>query len=71
MEIANLILAAISTIAAVISAIAALSAKNEVKKLNNHISGKGNIQNHGKVSIKNDGDNQGIISGVNTGEIRK
>ena len=58
-------------IAAVVSAIAAVSAKNEVKKLNNQISGKGNIQNSGKVSIKNDGDNQGIISGVNTGEIRK
>lgn len=71
MEIANLILAAISTIAAVISAIAAVSAQNEVKKLNNQIAGKGNIQNSGKVSIKNDGNNQGIISGVNTGEIRK
>ena len=71
MEIANLILVVISTIAAVVSAIAAVSTKNEVKKLNNQISGKGNIQNSGKVSIKNDGDNQGYYFGVNTGEIRK
>lgn len=71
MEIANLIFTTISTIAAVVSAIAAISVKNEVKALKNQIAGNGNVQNSGKISVNNKGDNQGIISGVNTGEIRK
>lgn len=71
MEIANLILTIISTIAAVVSAIAAISAKNEVKELKNQITGNGNVQNSGKISVNNKGNSQGIISGVNTGEIRK
>lgn len=71
MEIADLILTTISTFAAVVSAIAAISAKNEVKTLKNHISGNGNVQNSGKIIASNDGDNQGVISGVNTGDIRK
>lgn len=71
MEILSLILAVISTIAAVISAIVAVSTRNEVKKLSNQVNGSGNLQNSGKISIKNHGDNQGIISGVNTGEINK
>lgn len=71
MEIASLVLTIISTIAAVVSAGAALSVNSQVKKLNNKISGNRNIQNSGKISVKNQGDNQGIISGVNAGEIRK
>lgn len=71
MEMAGFVLSVISTIAAVVSAIAAILAKNEVKRLNNQITGNGNIQNSGKINVKNKGDNQGIISGVNTGEIRK
>ena len=71
MEIANLVLTIISTIAAVVSAGAALSVNSQVKILNNKISGNRNIQNSGKISVKNQGDNQGIISGVNAGEIRK
>lgn len=71
MEIANLILTIISTIAAVVSAIAAISARNEVKELKNQITGNSNVQNSGKISVNNKENNQGIISGVNTGEIRK
>ena len=50
MEIANLVLTIISTLAAVVSAIAAISAKNEVKELKNQITGNGNVQNCGVVS---------------------
>ena len=71
MEIANLILTTISTLAAVVSAIAAISAKNEVKELKNQITGNGNVQNSGKISVNNKGNNQGIMLGVNTGETRK
>lgn len=71
MEIASFVLTAISTIATVVSAVAAILAKNEVKKLENQITGNSNAQNPGKISINNQGNNQGIISGVNTGEIRK
>lgn len=68
MELATFILSVISTIAAVLSAIAAFGAKNEIKRLN---IGKGNsnAQIMGNVNIKNKGDNSGVISGVNTGEI--
>ena len=71
MEIASFILTAISTITAVISVIIAVSAKDEVKELKNKIIGNGNVQNPGKININNKGDNQGIIAGVNTSEIRK
>lgn len=69
MEIASLVLSAISTLAAVVSAIAAIGAKNEVKKLRNSINGNGNTQVSGDVSVSNSGNNRGVISGVNSGEI--
>ena len=69
MEIASLVLSAISTLAAVVSAIAAIGAKNEVKKLKNSINGNGNTQVPGDVSVSNSGNNRGVISGVNSGEI--
>lgn len=69
MEIASLILSAISTLAAVVSAIAAIRAKNEVKKLQNMVVGNRNNQIAGNVSVKNKGENRGIVSGVNSGEI--
>lgn len=69
MEIASLVLNAISTLAAVVSAIAAIGAKNEVKKLKNSINGNGNAQVSGDVSVRNSGNNRGVISGVNSGEI--
>ena len=70
MDIVNLIISVISTIAAVVSAVAAVSAKNKVKELQNQITGNGNFQNSGKTSVENKGDNHGVVSGVNTGEIR-
>ena len=69
MEIASLVLSAISTLAAVVSAIAAIGAKNEVKKLKNSINGNGNTQVSGDVSVSNSRNNRGVISGVNSGEI--
>ena len=69
MEIASLVLSAISTLAAVVSAIAAVGAKNEVKKLKNSINGNGNTQVPRDVSVSNSGNNRGVISGVNSGEI--
>lgn len=69
MEIASLILSVISTLAAIISAVEAIGAKNEVEKLKNIIRGNDNVQVSGNVEIKNDGNNRGIISGVNSGEI--
>lgn len=44
MEIASLILSAISTLAAVVSAIAAIGVKNEVKELQNMVVGNRNNQ---------------------------
>lgn len=70
-QIANLILTAISTAAAVVSAYAAISAKHEVSWLKNQISGNNNAQNSGKVNVENNGENQGVMSGVNTGDIRQ
>lgn len=69
MEIASLILSTISTLAAVASAIAAFQAKNEVRKLRNIITGNKNNQVSGDITVKNRGENKGIISGVNSGEI--
>lgn len=69
MEIASLVLSAISTLAAVVSAIAAIGAKNEVKKLKNSINGNKNTQVSSDVSVSNGGNNRGVISGVNSGEI--
>ncbi len=69
MEVASFVLTAISTLAAVVSAIAAIEAKNEVKKLKNSINGNNNTQVSGDVSISSGGNNRGVISGVNSGEI--
>lgn len=74
METANFILTVINTLAAVASAIAAfmaIRAKNEIKKIHNQIDGNRNIRFSGDMNIKNNGKNDGIIMGVNTGEIRK
>lgn len=66
MEALNLVFTGISTFAMVVSAIAAvvtIHAKNEVKKIHNQITGNNSVQASGDVSVKNDGDNQGIVSG--------
>ena len=60
-----------STIAAVVSAVIAVGAKNEVQKLKNTINGNKNTQISGDVSVSNSGDNNGVISGVNSGDIRR
>ena len=71
MEELSLLLDAISTLAAVVSAFAAVKAKNEVKKLKNIINGDKNTQVSGDVSVSNIGNNSGVISGVNSGDIRR
>lgn len=71
METVSLILSVISTVAAVVSASVAVRAKNEVKKLKNSIRGNGNTQVSGDVSVSNSGNNRGVISGVNSGEINR
>ena len=71
MEMLNIILTTISTIAAVISAVTALRAKNEIKKLNNQINGDKYFQLHGKLNVENSGNNNGVVTGVNVGETRK
>ena len=69
MEVASLVLSAISTFAAVISAIAAIKAKDEVMKLRNSIYGNDNTQISGNVHVENGGGKHGVLSGVNSGEI--
>lgn len=71
MEIVCLVLSIVSTLAAVVSAVTAVCARNEVKKLHNSINGNDNVQLSGSVSVSNGGDNRGIISGVNSGEINE
>ena len=71
MDVANLVLTAISTLAAVVSAITAIRAKSELHKLKNSISGNNNTQFSGNVTVNNKGRNDGILSGVNNGVIRK
>lgn len=70
MEGISLILSAICTVAAVISAICAVKSKNEVTKLRNSICGNNNTQISGNVHVENSGENHGIVSGVNSGEIK-
>lgn len=67
------ILTAIGTIATVISTVVAVRAKNEAKDILKQIKEEQsrNIQNSGKVDIRNKGNNSGIISGINSGEIHK
>lgn len=67
----SLCLSGISTLAAVVSAVTSIRAKNEVKKLKNIINGNKNTQVSGDVSVSNSGNNEGVISGVNSGAIRK
>ena len=71
METANFILSFISTIAAVVSMLIALSAKRDIKKLKQHINGIGNNLGTQKAKVDNRGLNVGIISGVNSGDIWK
>ena len=71
MEAISLTLSIISTIAAVVSAVIAVGANNEVQKLKNTINGNKNTQISGDVSVSNSADNNGVMSVVNSGDIRR
>lgn len=68
----TLILTAIGTVATVISTVIAVRAKNEakviLKKIEEH---SRNIKNKGNVKVENGGNNSGIMSGINSGEINR
>lgn len=61
----------IGTCATVLSTVLAIKAKNEAREILNEIKEEKNrnINNRGKINIKNTGTNDGILSGINTGEI--
>ncbi len=67
----TLILNVISTMATVVSAIIAVRAKNESKKILKEIREERsrNLKSSGDVQIKNNGSNLGVISGINSGDI--
>lgn len=67
----TLILTAIGTVATVISTIVAVSAKNEAKKILKQVKEENshNVTNGGEVEVTNKGNNSGVMSGINTGEI--
>lgn len=71
LEITMLILTIIGTIATIISTYIAVRAKNEakniLKEINNH--DNRNVSNSGKIEIKSNRGNTGIITGINTGEV--
>lgn len=66
-----LVLTIIGTIATVISTFLAIKAKNEAKSILREVKNitNKNVTNSGKVEVKNDGMNSGVISGINTGEV--
>ena len=68
----TLILTAIGTAATVVSTIVAVCAKNEAKKILKHIKEEKsrNVKSNGDVEVTNNGNNSGVISGINSGEIR-
>ena len=68
----TLILTAIGTAATVVSAIVAVCAKNEAKKILKQIKEEKSrsVTSNGDVEVTNNGNNSGVISGINSGEIR-
>ena len=68
----TLILTAIGTAATVVSTIVAVRAKNEPKKILKQIKEEKsrNVTSNGDVEVTNNGNNSGVISGINSGEIR-
>ena len=68
----TLILTAIGTAATVVSTIVAVCAKNEAKKILKQIKDEKsrNVTSNGDVEVTNNGNNSGVISGINSGEIR-
>ena len=74
MEIANLIFTAINAVAMVVSAaaaIAALKAKKDLQEQINNMNGTNNAQSSGTVTVNSQGNNNGLVAGVNTGDVRK
>ena len=67
-----LILTAIGTAATDVSTIVAVCAKNEAKKILKQIKEEKsrNVTSNGDVEVTNNGNNSGVISGINSGEIR-
>lgn len=68
----TLILTAIGTAATVVSTIVAVCPKNEAKKILKQIKEEKsrNVTSNGDVEVTNNGNNSGVISGINSGEIR-
>lgn len=68
----TLILTTIGTAATVVSTIVAVCAKNEAKKILKQIKEEKsrNVTSNGDVEVTNNGNNSGVISGINSGEIR-
>lgn len=74
MEIANLIFTAINAVAMVVSATAAvatLKAKKDLQEQINNMNGTNNAQSSGTVTVNSQGNNNGLVAGVNTGDVRK
>ena len=72
MENLMLILSIIGTTATVISTVIAVRAKNEAKTILNEVKKvevKKSVQGS-EILIENSGENSGVITGVNTGEIK-
>ncbi len=69
----ELLLNVTATVATVISTVIAVRSKNEAKKILKQIREEKshNIKNSGEVHVSNSGNNSGIISGINSGEIHK
>lgn len=71
MDSIMLILTVIGTCAMVVSTVLAIRAKNEARDILKEIKEEKNrnINNKGKIDIKNTGTNSGIMSGINAGEM--
>ncbi|MBY0118353.1 hypothetical protein [Paenibacillus xylanexedens] len=79
METVTLAIGLISMVATVVSTVIAIKAKNEAKIILNEVkniemnskSRNHDIKNKGKINIKNEGDNDGVMAGIVTGGIDK
>lgn len=63
----------LGAIATIISMCIAIKSKNEAKHILNEMKNEQNknVQNYGSITQKNTGNNSGIISGINAGEINE
>ena len=73
LTIVGTIATVIATIGTIISTVIAVKGKNEAKEILNQIREEKsrNIKSSGQVYVKNSGNNSGILSGINSGDIRK